>query len=392
MRKKLILWILCSIVLTACKTEEKHINDKVENIISVSSLNKNISKHFKQYSPELYKYNSLISCEKTTTNFEEAQVTKELELFDAVKNCKFNFKPTNDAFALCHNLLIHSPEKGHEFLKLLNKQTENHDVIKSLYTEFLFAGEFGEQLVLTNLDSSNSNWCKTWSHYLSTLAIYDSSISVIENILNHSKDEEVKQDLISAMMCISNNPKSIHIIERIVETTKNEKVQAKAIYALAELLGKDGISYLEAIKCLGDISKEEKIASIAWLRLKTSSENKFGIEVINDVGFIKRYGNIKSPAIVWSQKEGLLNIENAQKPKPLSKIKKDELLNALIASKGFGIEAIKAQLFLSIETSDIEKLLALRQACCYSPNKFTQERIKTIGIFIRHLKKIQLQL
>lgn len=80
-------------------------------------------------------------------------------------------------------------------------------------------------------------------------------------------------------------------------------------------------------------------------------------------------------------------IKNINNPIPLPKEKKDRLIDLLIESKGFGLEAAKAQLFLSIESSDMAKLLALRKACIYFPNEFTNGRLKTVGIFIRYLRK-----
>lgn len=182
------------------------------------------------------------------------------------------------------------------------------------------------------------------------------------------------------------NPKSIEIIKQIIETAKNDEVQTKAIFAYAELAGYDGIKYLESVKTIGEKSKEEKKSSIDWLKKETSPKNKFGTEVTNDIDFIKRFGDIKSPAIIWMDKEGLLNEKKAKKPTPLTKDKKDKLLDLLIESKGFGLEAVKGQLFLSIEPTDIDKLLTLRQMCVYSPNNFTKGRLNTIEILVRYLR------
>jgi hypothetical protein len=72
-------------------------------------------------------------------------------------------------FALCHNLLIHSPEKGKEFLNLLNKPTEDKEVIGNLFTELIFTGEYGEQIALDNLESNNIGWSQVWAGYLQGL-------------------------------------------------------------------------------------------------------------------------------------------------------------------------------------------------------------------------------
>ena len=72
----------------------------------------------------------------------------------------------------------------------------------------------------------------------------------------------------------------------------------------------------------------------------------------------------------------------------MKKEKKEELLDLLMESKGFGLEMIKAHLFLSLEQTDINKLLKLRQMCVYSPNNYTKGRLKSIGIDIGYLRKM----
>jgi hypothetical protein len=357
-----------------------------QNSITTESLDKEISAHFEKYQPELFRYSGLTIYGESKTTFEKVQIERELELFNQVKNSDLITKPTENVFALCHNIIIHSPDSGREFLKLLNKETNDENTISSLYSEIMFTGEFGEQLALDNLESDNKDWSKTWSNYLSLQAIYESSISRIEKLLKETDDIELKQDLIGALMYIS-NPKSKEIIRQIIETTTNDYVQAKAIFAYVELTGYDGMSYLKSIQTKGEKSNSEKKSSIDWLKKETSPKNNFGLEVDNDIDFIMRFGDIKSPVIIWLDKEGLLDEKKAEKPTAFAKDKKDKLIDLLIESKGFALEAAKGQLFLSIELSDIGKLLALRQMCLYSPNNFTQGRLKTIGIFVRSLRK-----
>src|SRR5258705_10534073 len=214
---------------------------------TAESLDKEISAHFEKYQPELFRYSSLRVYGETKTTFEKSQIERELQLYNQTKNSDLVSKPTEDVFALCHNIIIHSPNDGKEFLKLLNKPTDDKSVINLLYSEIMFTGEYGEQLALDNLESDNRNWSKTWSNYLSLLAIYESSISRIEKVLKETGDNELKQNLIGALMYIS-NPKSKEIFKHIIETTTNNPEQAKAIFAFAELTGYDGISYLQGIQ------------------------------------------------------------------------------------------------------------------------------------------------
>lgn len=159
----------------------------------------------------------------------------------------------------------------------MNQPTTNEDIIGLLYLEIIFAGEFGEQLAVDNLESNNKEWSKAWAGYLSSFAIYESSIPRIEKALQQTDDTEIKQDLISALMYIS-NPKSIEIIKQIIETAKNDEVQTKAIFAYAELAGYDGIKYLESVKTIGEKSKEEKKSSIGWLKKKQVPKINLGLK------------------------------------------------------------------------------------------------------------------
>ena len=357
-----------------------------QSAIPADSLDNKITTHFNKFKPELFRYSGLTFYGEPKTTFSKDQITIELQLFNEVKNSDLINKRTKTVFALCHNLLIHTPEKGREFLNLLNEPTDDKEIIGNLFTELIFTGEYGEQIALNNLESGNTGWSKIWAGYLSSLAVYESSIPRIEKMLQQTNDTEIKQDLIDALTYIS-NPKSIETVKQIIESTTDDEVQAKAIFAIAELSGNNGINYLESIKTVGEKSKAEKKSSMDWLKEETNSKNKYGVKVTNDIGFIERFGDIRSPAIIWLDKEGLLDVKKARKPIPLTKDKKDQLLDLLIESKAFGLEAAKGQLLLSIEYIDIEKLLSLRQICCYSPNNFTKGRMNTTGLFIRYLRK-----
>ena len=357
-----------------------------QNSISADSLDKTIAKHFEKTIAELFRYSGLTMYGGGETSFSNEQIVTEKELFNRVKNSELLNKPTENVFALCHNLLIHSPETGKSFLLLLNKPTTDENIIGELFTEAMFTEQFGEQMALDNLEANNLEWSKIWAGYLSKNAIYESSIPRIEKMFQKTDDAEIKQDLIGALMYIS-NPKSIEIIKQIIETTKNDEIQTKAIFAFAELGGYDGIKYLESVKTVGQKSKEEKKGSIDWLKKETNQKNKFGTEVGNDIGFIERFGDIKSPAMIWLDKEGLLDEKKANKPTQLTKDKKDKLLDLLMQSKGFGLEAVKGTLFNSIEVKDIDKLIKLRSKCFYSPNNFTSGQVNTLGIMVRWLRK-----
>lgn len=357
-----------------------------QNELTADSLDSKIKSHFDEYRSELFRYSGLTYYGESITEFSKKQIEIELNLFDEVRKNDLINTPTNAVFALCHNILIHTPEEGKAFLKLLNKPTTNENIINFLWVEIIFAGELGEQLVLNNVESNNTEWSNIWAEYLSRNAIYESSIPRIERIYHQTDNVEIKANMISALTYIS-NPQTIDFIKQIIETTQNDELQEAAIFACVELLGYKGMEYIKNIKTVGEKSKKEKTSGIDWLKSGTNSKNNFGVEVENNTDFIERFGDIKSPVVNWITAEGLLKKKNINKPTFLEKKKKDELLDLLIESKGFGLEMIKAQLFLSLEQSDIDKLLKLRQMCVYSYNNFTKGRLNTIGIYVRHLRK-----
>ena len=354
--------------------------------LSGDSINKKIKLHFEIYKPELFRYGGLTSYGESKTNFSNEQIIQELSLYSLVKQTDLVNNPTNLVFALCHNIIIHTPETGKELLQLLNKPTENKETVGSLFTEFILTGEFGEKLALNNLQSNNENWKLIWSRYLNAYAIYNSSIPQIETEIIRAANIEVKLNLIGSLMYIG-NPKSIQFVKQIIDTTKSDAIQTKGIFVYAELTGYNGIEVLKKISTVGEKSKEELKSSISWLTQNTNIKNIYGTEITNDIDFINRFGDINSPTIIWLDKKGLLNDNKAKNPKPFSIIDKDTFINLLVESKVFGIEAAKANLFLSLDKVDLEKLLKLRELCFYSPNDFTKGRMKTLGIMIRYLNK-----
>lgn len=198
--------------------------------ISADSVNTRILHHFEEFLPELYLYDDFAMYGVTLPDFDEDQINKEQELYCEVINSELIDKNTKPVFALCHNLLIHSPDKGEEFLKRLNKPSDDVLTFRNLSLEFIFAGELGERLAVENLESDNLLWCEKWSGYLSKFAIYESSIPKIEAIIQKTDNTKIKRNLISALTFIS-NPKSLEYVKQIIETTQHDDVQASAIYA-----------------------------------------------------------------------------------------------------------------------------------------------------------------
>ena len=382
MFKKFIVFL---VILCSCQNMS---SENLEQNVSSDSLESKLNKHFDEYGSELFRYSGLTYYGETITIFSKNQIEREINLFNEIRDSDILNKPNNTVFALCHNILIHSPEEGKSFLKLLNKPTTDDNILNLLGLEMIFAGEFGEQLILDNIESRYRKWSENWSIFLSEYAIYESSIPRIEKIYNQSNRTEIKVNMIKALTKISSLD-VLDFIKQIIETTRNDDILEAAMFAYIEFVGYDGIEYVNNIKTIGQKSKKEKEEGLDWLKTGTSPKNKFGVVVENSMDFINRFGGIRSPVVNWANRERLLTEKNIKEPTALTKTKKNELIGLLIESKGVGLEMIKAQLFLSLEQTDIDKLLKLRQMCLYSPNEYTEGKLHTIGIFVRYLRKIR---
>ncbi len=358
-----------------------------QSVKNIESLEREIEFHFKKFTPEYNKFASIINFNSDVNKITKNQIRKEIRFYESIKNTKLINEPTEIIFILCHNLLIHSPICGKDLLNLLTKPTSKIDVIGNLYVEYIFMGEYGEQIALECLQSTNISWQKTWAHYLSENGSYDSSIPVIKKVISNTKDTIIQGLLINSLMYISGS-QSNEFIKGIIDTTKSDYIQSIAIFAYAELIGFEGIHEIEKIETVGFKSQVEKKESLFWLKKETSLSNKFGNEVTNNVSSIEMYKTLKTSYTEWLENQGLLIEEFVKNPKRISAEKKNELLNKLIEVKGFGLEVVKGTLFLSLEKSDIEKLFELRQLNYYSPNGYTKSNMKTISLLIRYLKRI----
>src|SRR6185295_10929824 len=112
-------------------------NSFAQAAISADSLDKKLSAYFDEYTPELFRYSGLTFYGEARINFSQDQISKEIQLLNEVKKSDLLNKPTPNVFALCHNIIIHSPSDGKEFLKLLDKPTTDEYIIGLLYSEMI---------------------------------------------------------------------------------------------------------------------------------------------------------------------------------------------------------------------------------------------------------------
>lgn len=251
----------------------------------------------------------------------------------------------------------------------------------------LAAGKSGERLAVAKLKSEDLETRRMWSGYLSSFAILDESVEPIAKRFESDEDITVKANLLRAMGLL-NDASASKILREQAQGATNDELQAAAMFGCVESEGFAAIRFLEGIKPIGPKAQNEKADGLKYLKEETSAESPNGFDVGNDHEFVARFGDLRrSPVIAWLDKKGLLEDDILEHPKKLDAKDKDELLKLLIDSKGFGLEAVKGALFLSVTPADVDQLVAIRAAVWYSPNTFSNSRTKTIAILIRHARR-----
>lgn len=350
-----------------------------------------IKDHFETITPELVRERAVGSYGETisSTSISKEALARELSLFKDAVAAGLLKSPSLETLALGHNLIVHDPAAGLAYLKALHESADlgNSYVAQAIVVATLASGEQGETMAVFELTSKDRDRRAFWAHYLESYAIFLSSAVPIQKQLAHESDPAIKASLLRALAMIG-SPNSLATIKNAVEHATDDEVQAAAIFSYVELAGYDVIAFLEAIKPIGAQSSREQQESLLWLKAETSPDSKYGREVSNDLGFAARFGDLlSSPVIRWMNSRGLLKEDALNHPPQLNADKKAELLNLLIDSKGFGLEAVKGALYRNLSKEDEPLLLRILAVSFYSPNAMSIARQNTIGIMVRHIRQ-----
>lgn len=348
-----------------------------------------IKQHFEKVTPELNRYGSRIilygeSLSKTRPPQESLE--QEVALLNQARAAGLTQKASQPLFALCHNLLVYQPDAGRDLLEQINALEFSGEVRRYLTTAALAAGLWGEQFALRNLKSPEPERRKFWVNHLVHFAIYEESIPKILELYEEETDPSVRGALLRSLAMIGSS-KPIQHVKRELDESKDDDVQAAAIFTFVELVGFKSIEAIEGVNPIGPKATTERTGSLKWLKQQTSVERPFGVEVANDIGFTKLYCDIKSPAMGWLNRKFNTYTNPRGVPDRFNADDKKELLDLLLDSKGFGLEAVKGSLFNNVGPKDLSALLDIRAASWYSPNKYSEGRTKTVGILIRHVRK-----
>lgn len=180
----------------------------------------------------------------------------------------------------------------------------------------------------------------------------------------------------------------IDVIEGELRAGKDE-VQAAAIFSDVQLNGRFGLARLRAMIPVGEVSKKQKESSLEWLETGTSENNPFGLEVESDQAFVDRFGDLDVPVMRRLRDEGLVNRNYEQGRELLPERVKGLVLESILEARGFGLEAVKGQLFRSLGSADEEMLLRIRSANWFSPNALSMSRHRTIDILVRRCRQMR---
>lgn len=347
--------------------------------------------HFQTVTPEMRRqrvsggYGETIS----GTAISKEAVAREVSLFKEALATGLVKSPDPLFLALGHNLIVHDPGTGLAYLKTQHETADLDDanVGETMVVGTIAAGEPGEMLAVSQLASKDGNRRSFWAHYLEYNAIFLSSAEPIQKQISIESDPAVKASLLRALSMIG-SPKSLAFVKNMLEQTNDDAVQAAALFAYVELAGYDGIPFMETFKPVGEKSSRERQDALGWLKAETRPDSKHGRDVTSDTHFVARFGTLfTSPVMRWLSDHGLLKEAALKQPPVLGATEKAELLELLIDSKGFGLEAVKGTLFRSLSKQDEAALLRIRTVSLYSPNELSMARLSTVGIMLRKIRQ-----
>lgn len=339
---------------------------------------------------ELNRYDGVVFYGETMsgTRPKPEDIARGLELLDRAKAAGLFAAMPIEVRELGHDAVVWAPDKAREFLTSSALQLDPKDrrSMSCWWVTTLAAGEAGEQVLVAELGVQDVERRRLVARVLANLALHRSSVAPIERRIGAEPDAETRASLYRALASID-LPSSLPLLQRAVRDEKDDEAQAAAIWAVAEVAGFAGREFLAGAVAVGERAKQELEEGREWLAKETSADNRHGMEVVSSAEFIARFGDLhRNPAIAWLGREGFLVEDVAEAPARIDAAKKKELLELLLDSKGFGLEAVKGALFASVEAEDEAMLLRIRAAGFVSPNSQSQVRERTLKILVRHLR------
>lgn len=350
-----------------------------------------LTSHFQTVTPEMRRQRVSGGYGETLsgTAISKEAVAREVSLFKEALATGLVKSPDPLFLALGHNLIVHDPGTGLAYLKAQHETADLSDgnVGETLVVGTVAAGEPGEMLAVSELASKDGSRRLFWARYLEYYAIFRSSAEPIQKQIAVESDPAIKASLLRALSMVG-SPQSLAFVKNLLENATDDGVQAAAMFAYVELAGYDGIPFMDTVKPVGPKSSRERQDALGWLKAETRPDSKHGRDVTSNTDFAARFGTqLTSPVMRWLNEHALLKEAALKQPPVLGAAEKAELLELLIDSKGFGLEAVKGALFRSLSKDDEAPLLRIRTVSFYSPNELSRPRVKTVGIMLRKIRQ-----
>jgi hypothetical protein len=353
-----------------------------------------IREHFRRVPRELRRYEGIVTYGESLAETAPiaGDVARERELLAEAAAAGLLKTLPEDVIDLGHNLIVHDPAAAEPYLQALHdaSATPSPRLRDVTWHATMAMSARGEALAVAELAADAVARRAFWAQYLCDAALYAESTAPILERIAAEPETSIVVALLGALTTIG-DPGALSSAQALVEETSEDEVQAAALFVVVELAGFDGLAWVEAVQPIGPKARREKAQGLQWLRTETSAADRHGIEIRDDSGFMDRFADLhSSAAIAWFAEKGWLDAEEEfHPPAKLDAPLKAELLDVLIDSKGFGLEAVKGTLHANLAPEDEPKLLRLRAVGSYSPNELSKKRANSIAILVRSRRHAQ---
>lgn len=287
---------------------------------------------------------------------------------------------------LAHELAPHDPGIALGLLERVATRPPEPDFTPMFGVALLACGKEGETFALRLLLEPDSKWKKFATSHLREWITFTPTGEGLLGRLSTASPKDAESGWLYPLAILGHYP-SLPVVARHMHMATKDEVQAAAIWTYTELAGRPGLSTLEALRPIGPESTKEHRAALEWLRKETTEDNPHGWDVGNDDGFISRFASLRTPSMDWLRKEGMLTEEAVRMPRRLSSAATTNLIEQLIQSQGFGLEACKGSLFLSVSADHEAALTRLATINWWFPDRsYSHKRAKSIVLLLRVLR------
>jgi hypothetical protein len=358
--------------------------------VTQGAFEKSLLQFQQTHRPELFRYSGLTTFGESLSGTRPSP--KEIEalrafLDQAIQSGAFE-KPSIPLAALIHELLVWAPDMRASLLQRLitAPYPEDPDLEGALFVGILASGQAGEETVIGLLASKDQKWQAFAQSFLSKEAVSPTSARRALELSMNAPDPAKRVALLAIVTQVG-EPTLAPALLQLAKEGSGDEVQAAAIFGVVELQGYSALPFLASLRTHGPKAEKELREGVNYLKNETNSQNPFGMAVSSDSDFSTRFSDLKTPSLNWLRDQGLLSRKELSAPRRLTATETDQLMSALIESKGFGLEVAKGYLFRSLEPRHIDALIQLREVNWISPNNQSRGRDRTLKILIRGLRR-----